>query len=164
MLQRQSGRFVRPICTSAAAPYFNPQPKKPLEKAYLFKRFGLIMRAGSAAAAAVGSAAAFAAVVGKLLLGHHRCVGVVAPLACHVVGVIRHAHHQVGSQLGCFPSLMEALFQLMLHSQPRSLRRRFRCGIPAGFRGQSASQLCGLSGLPEGRKSPLPPPRPGRAR
>jgi len=130
--------------------------RKPLERACLLS--GLVwLKPESAAAAAVGSAAAFTTVVCKLLLGHYRCVGVIAPLACHVVGVIRHTHHQVGSQLGCFPSLMETLFQLMLHSQPRSLHQRFRCGIPAGFRGQSASRLCGLSGLPEGRKSPPQP-------
>ena len=126
---------------------------------------GLVwLKPESAAAAAVGSTAAFTAVVCKLLLGHHRCVGVIAPLACHVVGVIRHAHHQVGSQLSCFPSLMETLFQLMLHSRPRSVRRRFRYGIPAGFPERSASRLYGLSGLPEDHKSPPQPLQPRTAR
>ena len=125
--------------------------RKPLERVCLFKRFGL----AKAGISSSGRRWLRSGVCGSSLQTAARSSPV--RWGYSAVGVIRHAHHQVGSQLSCFPSLMETLFQLMLHSRPRSLRRRFHYGIPAGFLERSASRLYGLSGLPEDHKSPPQP-------
>lgn len=65
----------------------------------------------SATFATITTATAFAAIVLKLLLAHHRCIRIVAALADNVVVVIRQAGHQVGGLADALPALAEFLFK-----------------------------------------------------
>ena len=79
-----------------------------------------------ATSSAVGTAAAFAAVVLKLQLGHDGGVGIMFALLCNVVFIIGHACHEVGGKFGGFPPSGE----FTLHFVPPVVCRR---GTPPEF-------------------------------
>lgn len=91
-----------------------------------------------ATSSAVGTAAAFAAVVLKLQLGHDGGVGIMFALLCNVVFIIGYACHEAGGKFGGFPPSGE--FTLHFVSPVVC-----RCGTPPGFLWRSASRLCVLS-------------------
>ena len=125
----------------------------------VFRRpFALLKPNGLAAASAVGAAAAFAAVVLELQLGHHGGVGIVPALLGNVVFIIRHARHQAGGELGGFPNLGE----FMPHFAPPAAA--CRRGTPPGFLWRSASRLCALSWRCARRTRPQRRPQTGTGR
>ena len=81
---------------------------------------GICFQAGLTAASAVCTAAAFAAVVLKLQLGHDGGVGIMFALLRNVVFIIWDTGHQVCCQLDGFPPRGK----LMLHAEPPAVYRR----------------------------------------
>ena len=130
---------------------FNNRPTVRIQKGrlknrlWLFRRPASLWHYASAASPAVCAAAAFAAIVLELLLGHHGGVRIMPALLGNVVFIIRYTRHQVGCQLGGFPPSGE----FTLHLVPPLVCRR---GIPQGFLSRSAKPLCAPSGLCASRR------------
>ena len=124
---------------------FNNRPTVRIQKGRLKNRSWLFRRPASswhyalAASPAVCAAAAFAAIVLELLLGHHGGVRIMPALLGNVIFIIRYTCHQVGSQPGGFPPGGE----FTLHLAPPVVCRR---GTPQGFLSRSAKPLCAPSG------------------
>ena len=123
---------------------FNNRPTVRIQKgrlknrSWLFRRPASLWHYASAASPAVCAAAAFAAIVLKLLLGHHGSVRIMPALLGNVIFIIRYTCHQVGSQLGGFPPGGE----FTLHLVPPAICRH---GTPPGFLSRSAKPLCAPS-------------------
>ena len=124
---------------------FNNRPTVRIQKGrlknrlWLFRRPASLWHYASAASPAVCAAAAFAAIVLELLLGHHGGVRIMPALLGNVIFIIRYTCHQVGGQPGGFPPGGE----FTLHPVPPAVCRR---GTPQGFLSQSARPLCAPSG------------------